>query len=50
MDETLTSWLEFIEANETAEEIFSVIMNDFKKFIEHDEECNIKRFHHIQLN
>ncbi len=51
MDETLASGLEFDNENqETAEAIFSVIMNDFKKFIEHDEECNIKRHYHIQLN
>lgn len=51
MDETLASGLEFnSEENETAEAIFSVIMNDFKTFIEHDEECNIKRHYHLQLN
>ena len=54
MDENLAGGLEFKELNsmeeETADLILTVIMTDFKTFIEHDDECNPGRSYNAQLN
>ena len=54
MDETLAQGFEFEEIRsldtEVAEGLFTLIMTDFKKFIDHDDECNFRFDNNSQLN
>jgi hypothetical protein len=54
MDLTLSNGVEFKEMEKldlrVAEGLFTLVMTDFKTFIEYDDECNLGRSYNAQLN